>query len=538
MVSLFRMASDASSIRRSSSKLDDLDAPSSLQEVFAFAEARTDALRESREFFRKLAAIEQAYGTQLSALAEKSVRPSSASTREDFAPSEYSEPCGVASVLVAAAEEAAQRAQRHLLLAKKVTSEVVVPLSDESHRLEQLRKTLVSEGQRDLKALQDAHAKMKASQTAFDAAQRVSAEEASRLEIIEHTPRVKDKERKRARDKWEAAEAKLATSSEALSRTSREAEEAQRALFDERLPELLGRFEREEVQRATVVLEGGGRFVKLIEVAHDGAAVSVEALRSQIELADVEMDQRELRQTIVQSRSQQAMGAASIRAPLRKGRMAVCTLSATKLLTQARWRRRLCLLVQATPPTLFVYRAEDSAAPEEAVVLDGGSPRARLLHPSVCGRAHVLEVLLSDGSALLLQALDDDDARDWCHACQTLLEGRQVEGRQVASWEGAAGAAAGSAAGGTSVKHALGRVLAASAASAACAAVAASDQLPPLARLYTAPPSTGFPTRRLLTVSLVEAKRLPRATEYSCRIVVDDVRDPHTPSHPPAPPRA
>ena len=148
-------------------------------------------------------------------------------------------------------------------------------------------------------------------------------------------------------------------------------------------------------------------------------------------------------------------------------------------------------------PTLYVFRAENSSAPRAVLPLvplvtpadagddfSGEPPASPLLavHVSVHGRANVFRVAGADGSHLF-QCVDDDELALWLSAARTVVEGQRKALMVSAHF------ASLHAGGGRS------------------SAVAA-------------PPT--FPSARMLSLSILEAKHLPRAADYAVHAVEEN----------------
>ena len=316
-------------------------------------------------------------------------------------------------------------------------------LSDSLPDLQRERGVLVADGQRDFKQLGHLSSAVRAAQDAAGKAKSAAADEASKLEKAMNTPRIKDKDRAKAREKSEASATKLAACNEALARCEAEEADTQHALYEIKLPQLLESFEAHEERRASMVLSAGLAWGELHEEATAASVGASEALTAQLALIDPEVHQdgghsfssgrrppfptpqpprepllliwqvdlREHRSVISRSAAHGSIRAAELLRPMIKGRISVCTLAAGKPLGASRWRQRLCILHEQpaasvpaadegeTPCALYIYCAENSSTPEEALALPcgGGTRHLRALHSSVLGRPHVLELAMVGG---------------------------------------------------------------------------------------------------------------------------------------------
>jgi hypothetical protein len=524
-----------------------------LEDGLRFSAARLEESNALGTFFGRLAALEQQHAEALYRL----VRASSPKVERE----KSAGPQPVSAVLESALDAAAQQAQRHARIAEQLGGPICTVLRDETKRCADARRSTEADSQRALKSLQEVQAALRSRNEAFHAAEKVASEEVAKLERVLNTPRAKEKERNKAREKSEASAARLSVASDALARTETLAAETQQVLYDTWLPKLLGALERQEEKRARSVLDAGVRLGALLDASVVSGQQSSVMLGAALENVDVGASLREMRAATSRERGRLDLAAAEIRQPLRKARAAVAVLAHGKPIGSVQWRRRLVVLTEypfgrlatagdarastvtststsgrrsaddnnnngddddeagegageeaageegageeageaagesrrekeADPwaPTLFVYRGEDSSSPEEAIPLrESGAAVARLraLDESVLWRPHTLELeqlppgplYVSDqqggGCVLLMQLVDEAEQHDWQHALALLLSGKRSH---------------------------LGGVP---------------------APLLHAP--SAFPSMRVVSVTIFEAKRLPKAGEFSCRLLVDDV---------------
>lgn len=159
-----------------------------LECALAFSDQRLEALHDTLGFFKKLAHHEAEHSQHLQQLVKAAEKRGEHFNRPA---DEGEEMRAVSGVLAAAVAETTEKARQHALSAVRLNSDVVAPLSSELMRFDRARKGLSFEGQRELKALQDTHAAVRASQEAYHAANKAAEDEAAKLEKLVNTPRAK-----------------------------------------------------------------------------------------------------------------------------------------------------------------------------------------------------------------------------------------------------------------------------------------------------------------------------------------------------------
>jgi hypothetical protein len=234
---------------------------------------------------KNLAQVEQEYSQALLRAVERHA-PKHVPTQD--ADAAAAQP--VRAVLTAALEDSTRRARRHAQLGAELGGSVARALSAETQQSADKRRALVTSGERSLRLLHERHSAVRAASEACHSARRAASEEMAKLERVINTPRVKDRERKKAHDRSEAATAKLTTAAESLRAAEASALAAQGALFDEEMPALLRGFERQEEQRAAALLDAGTRLHTATAAAAADAAECASRLVKSLQTIDPELE--------------------------------------------------------------------------------------------------------------------------------------------------------------------------------------------------------------------------------------------------------
>ena len=492
--------------------------------VCTFSADKLNELGQVSLFAKKLHALEAEHARDLAKLCEKflsgvpaekrgvleRVMAAAAAEQDDGAEEREEPPISLGATWASVLEEMALRARRAELVADRLDAQVVRPLGQHILELDGVRRSVVASGQRETKRLHDMHTALKQAQSQYLKDKATTDDAGAKLERAQNTPGTKEKELKKLREKWEGASVKLAAAGEQLAKQEALCGAEQQLLYKEVMPGLLQQLQRQEARRAhsllTVLenLQGLGK-----ARAEEDLHASV-CLGATMALADGELDAQEFAaQGLAAGGAGAAVAAMSLLSPVCKGRLLVAKDVPFNSGGRARapqWREELVVLMQRPPsaqtgaefdcPTLYVFRAENSSSPRAVLPLvplmtpaDAGDdfssepPASPLLavHVSVHGRANVFRVAGADGSHLF-QCVDDDELALWLSAARTVVEGQRKALMVSAHF------ASLHAGGGRS------------------SAVAA-------------PPT--FPSARMLSLSILEAKHLPRAADYAVHAVLD-----------------
>eukprot|EP00042_Codosiga_hollandica_P050195 m.594931 g.594931 ORF g.594931 m.594931 type:complete len:1080 (-) comp58037_c0_seq2:86-3325(-) len=385
-----------------------VDLIAGFEQVSRYTEDGLKHLKDVISFFRKRAHIEEEYAKNLAKLVQsfKSLVPESKrlpfEARRD--PQDYR------SLWVAwyqNIEEAQNIAFQHEQVSNQITVNVLEPLQNTLKDLEHVRKQAVTEGQRQIKLLQDAHSALQKAQATNSAAQKELEEFQEVSEKARNNFQTKDSTLSKLQGKEASIRDKAESAQRALHEHSAECATRQRDHYTTHMPAILQSLENNELERCThlkfALLEIAKMNTARAHKIHDVCDVVTTLVRD----TDIRVD---LMDFITRHKTSNEIDVpiTSILAPTIKGHLAC------RFQDSSKWKDLVFVLV-GVQRRLYCYESEDSLHPREVIHLPRGDRAVRPADHSLFNRSNTFQIITSSRT-YYLSASDGESCNAWMTA--------------------------------------------------------------------------------------------------------------------------
>ena len=187
----------------------------SLDACNAFAQQKLDEMLQVCTFTRKLAELEQAHAAAITKLLEKQPQLSEHTKlfenlmeNKGRSPAPRSaETIPLSGLWGCVLQDVRLRAKKQDRLSKRLSAEVVAPLSKLHGELDSLRREVMAEGQLQVRRLHDQHSALKVIMDQQVQARKATEDATSKVSKAQNTPWRRERELRKAKERLEKAQA-------------------------------------------------------------------------------------------------------------------------------------------------------------------------------------------------------------------------------------------------------------------------------------------------------------------------------------------
>ena len=272
-----------------------------LETCNAYTQTKLEEMLQVASFMKKLCQIETEHAASLQKLLEKQPpHQEHAELFQSLVRAAHKEggpatPQGVDAIPLAGLwscvlEDVKMRGLRQEKLAKQLSDEVVAPLTKLHGELDAGRRELMTEGQALIKRLHDEHSGLRSLRAQQHPAVKATEEASSKVSKAQNTPWRREREVRKARDRYDKASAAQVELEKALHLKEGQCEEMQREVHTLRLPELIKKLQQQESSRAGLMFAAFEQLHVEERLSADAARDSSFGLATAIGLTDADLD--------------------------------------------------------------------------------------------------------------------------------------------------------------------------------------------------------------------------------------------------------